>query len=107
MTSYIMPYEALRTEDRSACMAGETQQPTPAELGILQDLWKLGPSTVRDVHAAIVEAARDGRTTGYTTTLKLLQIMTEKGLVSRQEVGREIGRASCRERCRSRWSPYH
>ena len=61
-----------------------TPQPTPAELSILQVLWKQGPSTVRDVH----EALQDDRATGYTTTLKLLQIMTEKGLVSRQEVGR-------------------
>ena len=61
-----------------------TPQPTPAELSILRVLWKQGPSTVRDVH----EALQDDRATGYTTTLKLLQIMTEKGLVTRQEVGR-------------------
>jgi predicted transcriptional regulator len=61
-----------------------TPQPTPAELAILRVLWKSGPSTVRDVH----EAMQDDRATGYTTTLKLLQIMTEKGLVTRQEVGR-------------------
>jgi predicted transcriptional regulator len=59
-------------------------QPTPAELAILRILWRLGPSTVRDVHSALA----DDRATGYTTTLKLLQIMTEKGLVTRQEVGR-------------------
>lgn len=59
-------------------------QPTPAELAILRTLWKLGPSTVRDVHSALA----DDRSTGYTTTLKLLQIMTEKGIVTRQEVGR-------------------
>jgi BlaI family transcriptional regulator, penicillinase repressor len=59
-------------------------QPTPAELAILQILWKQGACTVREVH----EALRDDRSTGYTTTLKLLQIMTEKGLVTRQEVGR-------------------
>lgn len=59
-------------------------QATPGELAILRVLWRNGPGTVREVHAAL----RDDRTTGYTTTLKLLQIMTEKGLVSRQEVGR-------------------
>ena len=54
-------------------------KPTDAELGILNVLWKLGPSTVRDVHAAL------GESTGYTTTLKLLQNMTEKNLVVRDE----------------------
>ena len=59
-------------------------QPTPAELAILRVLWQHGPATVRDVH----DALKESRSTGYTTTLKLLQIMTEKGLVARQEVGR-------------------
>src|SRR5438046_291100 len=62
----------------------ELPNPTPAELDILNVLWKRGPSTVREVH----EAFRDGRETGYTTTLKLLQIMAEKGLVSRDETSR-------------------
>jgi predicted transcriptional regulator len=56
-------------------------RPTPAELEILRVLWERGPSTVRDVH----DALNADRTTGYTTVLKLLQIMTEKGLVSRDE----------------------
>ena len=55
-------------------------QPTAAELEILRALWRLGPSTVRDVHEALRE-----RRVGYTTVLKLLQIMTEKGLVKRDE----------------------
>ncbi len=55
-------------------------QPTAAELEILRELWRLGPSTVRDVHEALRE-----RRVGYTTVLKLLQIMTEKGLVKRDE----------------------
>jgi len=55
-------------------------RPTDAELAILQVLWDRGPATVRQVHEAL--AARD---TGYTTTLKLMQIMTEKGLVTRDE----------------------
>ena len=56
-------------------------RPTNGELEILSVLWSRGPSTVRDVH----DALRDGRTepVGYTTVLKLLQIMTEKKLVKR------------------------
>ena len=60
------------------------KQPTPGELAILQVLWQRGPSTVRDVHAALDRR----RPTGYTTVLKLLQIMTEKGLVARDEKSR-------------------
>lgn len=56
-----------------------SRPPTTAELEILAVLWARGPSTVRDVHEAL---ARD-RTVGYTTALKLLQIMVEKGLVTR------------------------
>jgi predicted transcriptional regulator len=56
-------------------------RPTEGELAILQVLWDRGPSTVRDVH----EALRESRGTGYTTTLKLLQIMMEKGLVVRDD----------------------
>jgi BlaI family transcriptional regulator, penicillinase repressor len=59
-------------------------RPTPAELEILGVLWDDGPSTVREVHERL---AKD-RPTGYTTVLKLLQIMTEKGLVSRDEAAR-------------------
>ncbi|MBO0863097.1 MAG: BlaI/MecI/CopY family transcriptional regulator, partial [Chloracidobacterium sp.] len=56
-------------------------RPTDAELAILRVLWSRGPSTVRQVHE---ELSRD-RETGYTTVLKLMQIMTEKGLVERDE----------------------
>jgi predicted transcriptional regulator len=59
-------------------------RPTEAELEILRALWERGPSTVRQVHEAIA-AARD---TGYTTTLKLMQIMADKGLVTRDESSR-------------------
>jgi predicted transcriptional regulator len=59
-------------------------RPTDAELAILRVLWAKGASTVRQVH----EVVADGRPLVYTTTLKLLQIMTEKGLVRRQELGR-------------------
>lgn len=54
-------------------------RPTDAELEILQILWQLGPSTVRQVF----EAMADSRSVGYTTVLKMLQIMTDKGLVER------------------------
>jgi BlaI family transcriptional regulator, penicillinase repressor len=56
-------------------------RPTDAELAILTVLWDRGPSTVRDVHEELSKA----QATGYTTVLKLLQIMTEKGLVVRDE----------------------
>ena len=59
-------------------------RPTPGEWPILQALWKLGPSTVRDVHECIA-AERPGH---YTTTLKLMQILAEKGLVERDESAR-------------------
>jgi len=61
-----------------------TPRPTDAELAILGVLWQRGPSTVREVH----ETLADTRETGYTTTLKLMQIMTEKGLVTRDESSR-------------------
>jgi len=53
--------------------------PTDAELEILHILWEKGPSTVRDINV-ILNLKRD---VGYTTTLKLMQIMNEKGLVNR------------------------
>lgn len=56
-------------------------KPTDAELQLLRVLWERGPSTVRQVH----EALDTSRSTGYTTTLKLLQIMADKGLVGRDE----------------------
>jgi len=58
-----------------------TPRPTDAELAILRVLWQRGPSTVRDVQQVL--SASQG--SGYTTVLKLLQIMTEKGLVVRDE----------------------
>src|SRR3954470_6590517 len=56
-------------------------RPTDAELSILRVLWERGPSTVRQVH----EQLAHDRQAAYTTALKLLQIMTEKGLVERDE----------------------
>lgn len=55
--------------------------PTKSELEILRILWERGPSTVRDV----LEALNREKETGYTTALKLLQIMAKKGLVDRDE----------------------
>src|SRR5580658_10676234 len=53
--------------------------PTDAEIDILAVLWRLGPATVREIHEAL---AKDS---GYTTTLKQMQLMTEKGLLVRSE----------------------
>lgn len=58
--------------------------PTPAELGILRVLWEQGPSTVREAH----ESLSRERDLGYTTVLKTMQIMVEKGLLKRSERGR-------------------
>jgi predicted transcriptional regulator len=59
----------------------DSSKPTDAELAILRVLWGRGPSTVRQVQ----EVLSQERETGYTTALKLMQIMTEKGLVERDE----------------------
>jgi predicted transcriptional regulator len=59
-------------------------RPTDAELAILRVVWRRGPSTVRQAH----EALSQDREIGYTTVLKLMQIMTEKGLVERDETER-------------------
>ena len=56
-------------------------RPTPAELGILHVLWRHGSGTVREVHEELYQ----DRPTGYTTTLKLLQVMATKGLVERDD----------------------
>jgi BlaI family transcriptional regulator, penicillinase repressor len=62
-------------------MKSPVQKPTASELEILHVLWTRGPSTVREVHTELSEK----REIGYTTVLKLLQIMTEKELVIRNE----------------------
>jgi predicted transcriptional regulator len=61
--------------------APEPPRPTDAELDILTVLWNRGASTVRDVHEALIKR----KPTQYTTVLKLMQIMAEKGLVRRNE----------------------
>ena len=59
----------------------ELPPPTDAELEVLQVLWRLGPSTVREVHDAIAKT----KPVGYTTVLKQMQVMQEKGLLKRSE----------------------
>ena len=63
-------------------MSQKSPKPTEAELAILQSLWRRGAATVREIHEDL------GARTGYTTALKLMQIMTDKGLVVRDERGR-------------------
>jgi predicted transcriptional regulator len=64
-------------------------KPTEGELAILRVIWERGSCTVRDIHQVL------GRTQ-YTTVLKLLQIMTEKGLVRREALGRTHVYRACR-----------
>ena len=59
-------------------------KPTEAELSLLNILWSIGPATVRDIHETVSKT----QTTGYTTVLKILQIMHEKALVIRDETNR-------------------
>ncbi len=69
-------------------------KPTETELAILRVLWRLGPATVRAVHDEFNRVEE----TGYTTVLKMLQIMTEKGLVKRDESARShVYRPACSE----------
>jgi predicted transcriptional regulator len=65
----------------NVAMTSKQPKPTVAELEILRVLWDGGPRSVRDIQRVMNEV----KPTGYTTVLKLLQIMTEKGLVNRDE----------------------
>lgn len=58
----------------------KSRKPTDAELNVLRVLWNRGPSTVREVHDALAR----GRSVTYTTTLKTLQVMRQKGLTLRE-----------------------
>lgn len=62
----------------------QTIKPTEAELEILNILWAHGPATVRDVHDRLAQV----KDTGYTTTLKQMQVMTEKQLLTRTAEGK-------------------
>jgi BlaI family penicillinase repressor len=68
----------------NAVMESKRRKPTEAELAILRVLWEGQAQTVRAIHKVLNES----RPTGYTTVLKLMQIMTEKGLVERDETCR-------------------
>jgi BlaI family penicillinase repressor len=68
----------------TAAMATIQRRPTEAELAILKVLWDGGPQSVRDIQRVL----NASRPTGYTTVLKMVQIMTEKGLVERDETVR-------------------
>ena len=68
----------------TAVMATNDVRPTKLELSILRVLWDAGPRSVREIQAVLNES----KPTGYTTVLKMLQIMTEKGLVERDETVR-------------------
>src|ERR1700757_3751125 len=63
---------------------GPIPRPTEAELELLQIIWQKEPATVREIH----DALNQEKASGYTTVLKLLQIMTSKGLVVRDEANR-------------------
>src|SRR5262245_36520125 len=72
-------------------MATKQIRPTKLELAILRVLWEAGPHSVREIQGILNES----KPTGYTTVLKMLQIMTEKGLVERDETVRpQIYRAT-------------
>lgn len=71
-----MPYEKNRS-------MSEVPKPTQREMTILKILWKLGPSTVRQVHEELI-AQKSGKKVGYTTALKMMQVMHEKGLLERK-----------------------
>lgn len=64
-------------------------KPTDSELAILQVLWEHEPCSVRFINEKLNENRSDSKDIGYTTTLKLMQIMTEKGLLQRKIEGRK------------------
>ena len=76
-----MDQQKPRSERVSKMAELTTPRPTNKELAILGILWNNGPSTVRQINEKMNECQR----TGYTTTLKLMQIMTEKGLLVRDD----------------------
>jgi predicted transcriptional regulator len=75
-------------------MPEELPKPTDAELEILTVLWSRGPSTVREVHETVIQR----KPAQYTTILKMLQIMAEKGLAKRDETERAHRYAASRPR---------
>jgi BlaI family transcriptional regulator, penicillinase repressor len=85
---------SLQLKAQEALMPTKPARPTDAELRILRVLWDRGPSTVREVHDALQEE----RVAGYTTALKMLQVMTAKGLVERDDRQRPQRFAAARAR---------
>src|SRR3954454_6831414 len=76
----IVSYDTRRMASRTPSKESDPPPlPTDAEIAILAVLWRRGASTVREVHDTL------GKDSGYTTTLKLMQLMFEKGLVARNE----------------------
>ena len=67
-------------------MKSKDQKPTAGEMAILEALWELGPSTVRQVND-LLNTKKDGKAVTYTTTLKFMQLMHKKGMLSRQKEG--------------------
>src|SRR3989337_1896434 len=76
-----MSLPLINSSCKHPCMASKYVKPTESELEILQILWIKGLATVREVHEELIK----GKDIGYTTTLKLMQIMHDKGLVKRDE----------------------
>jgi BlaI family penicillinase repressor len=73
----------------------EGAEPTKTELAVLQVLWREGPSTVRSVHEILNETKEAVQ---YTSTLKLMQVMTEKGMLKRDETNmKHVYRAAMEE----------
>lgn len=78
---YSYTKEVVYSSGNRACMATKNVKPTESELEILNILWSKDLATVREVHEELAKM----KDVGYTTTLKLMQIMHEKGLVKRDE----------------------
>jgi BlaI family transcriptional regulator, penicillinase repressor len=76
-----LTYDVSRSKSKSMKKQPSVPQPTEAELDVLRVLWKLGPSTVKEVF----DVLRPTKAVGYTTVLKQLQVMHRKGLVRRSE----------------------
>lgn len=63
-----------------------SNKPTPREMSIIRILWRIGPATVRQVHEALISVP-GAKQVGYTTSLKFMQLMLEKGLLKREVKG--------------------
>ena len=80
---------------KSAARAPKPPKPTAAELDLLRVIWRLGPSTVKDVHQ---ERLRERPDLAYATVLRLMQVMHAKGLLTRDEAQRSHVYAAAHER---------